>query len=146
MIDRGNENLATIRTCQKFQQQGAILLKGNHEQFAQECIQYMLLERPSEDLQLWACNGGGNTYDELINLSKTELKDLLNFIESLPLYYIAGNYIFVHAGVDSKKPIKQNEKDNLLWCKESFYFCPAYKGKTVVFGHTPTFLLTPQKK
>ena len=147
LIDRGTQNLETIRTCQKLQQQGAILLKGNHEQFAEECIQDMILERPSEALQLWVChNGGSNTYDELINLSKSELKDLLSFIRRLPLYFAVGDYIFVHAGVDSKKPIEQNKENDLVWCEDSFYYCPAYKGKTVVFGHIPTFLLTTPKK
>ena len=147
LIDRGTQNLETIRTCQKLQQQGAILLKGNHEQFAEECIQDMILERPSEALQLWAChNGGSNTYDELINLSKGELKDLLSFIRRLPLYFAVDDYIFVHAGVDSKKPIEQNKENDLVWCEDSFYYCPAYKGKTVIFGHTPTFLLATPKK
>ena len=147
IIDRGTQNIETIRTCQKLQQQGAILLKGNHEQFAEECIKDMILERPSESLQLWVChNGGSNTYDELINLSKSELKDLLSFIRRLPLYFAVGDYIFVHAGVDSKKPIEQNKEDDLVWCEDSFYYCPAYKGKTVIFGHTPTFLLATPKK
>ena len=147
LIDRGTQNLETIQTCQKLQQQGAILLKGNHEQFAEECIQDMILERPSEALQLWVChNGGSNTYDELINLSKSELKDLLSFIRRLPLYFAVGDYIFVHAGVDSKKPIEQNKENDLVWCEDSFYSCQAYKGKTVVFGHIPTFLLTAPNK
>jgi serine/threonine protein phosphatase 1 len=146
MIDRGTQNLATIRTCQKLQQQGAVILKGNHEQFAEECIKDMLAERPSEALQLWVANGGGETYDQLFDLSKTELKDLLSFIRRLPLYYIAGDYIFVHAGVNPQKPIEQNVENDLVWCEDRFYYCPAYKGKTVIFGHTPTFILTPYKR
>lgn len=147
LIDRGTQNLETIRTCQKLQQQGAILLKGNHEQFAEECIQDMILERPSEALQLWVChNGGSDTYDELTNVSKNELKILLKFIQKLPLYFTIENYIFVHAGVDAAKPIEQHKENDLVWCKDSFYSCPAYKGKTVIFGHIPTFLLTTPNK
>ena len=147
MIDRGNQNLDTIQTCQKLQQQGAVLLKGNHEQFAQECIQDIILERPSEALQLWVMNNGGAvTYDELVNLSKAELKDLLSFLRRLPLYFEIQNYIFVHAGVEAKKPLDKNTEDELIWSDDSFYYCPTYKGKTVIFGHTPTFLLTTPKK
>lgn len=148
LIDRGTQNIDTVRTCQKLQQQGAILLKGNHEQFAEECIQDMILEKPSEALRLWTYhNGGSNTYDELLNLSNKQLKDLLNFIQKMPSYFAVGNYIFVHAGVNSKKPIEQNNEDDLVWCDDDFYFKPAYKGKTVIFGHIPTFLLaTPEKR
>jgi len=147
LIDRGTHNLETIRTCQKLQQQGAVMLKGNHEQFAEECIQDMMFERPSEALQLWVLhNGGSNTYDELINLSKAELRDLLNFIKRLPLYFTVGDYIFVHAGVNSKKPIEKNQENELVWCRDSFYQSPSYTGKTVIFGHKPTFLLTAPEK
>ena len=146
LIDRGTQNLATIQTCKKLQQQGAIVLKGNHEQFASECILDMVLERPSEALQVWVGHNGGNcTYDELVTLSKNELGDLLSFMRRLPLYFAIGDYIFVHAGVNSKKPIEENKENDLVWCEDSFYYCPAYKGKTVIFGHIPTFLLSTPK-
>lgn len=148
MIDRGTQNLATVELCQKLQQQGAILLKGNHEQFAQECIGDMINELPSEALQLWVgYNGGDTTYDELTKcLTRSGLAKLLNFIKSLPLYYAVDDYIFVHAGVNPRKPIERNVENELVWCSNSFFACPAYKGKTVVFGHTPTFVLGQYKK
>lgn len=144
LIDRGSQNLATIKTCCELRDKGAaVILKGNHEQFAQECIQDMLIERPSETLQLWVCyNGGSNTYDELVSLPQRELKTLLRFFTTLPLYFTTGDYIFVHAGADARKTLKQNDEEDMVWSDESFYHCPAYRGKTIVFGHTPTFWLT----
>ena len=147
MIDRGTENMETLRTCLKLQEQGAVLLKGNHEQFAQECLADMILEKPSEALRLWVIyNGGENTYDEFTKLSKPEMQEWLNFFRKLPLYYTYENYIFVHAGADSRKPIEKNSEPDLVWSDQKFPYCPAYKGKTVIFGHTPTINFTTPSK
>lgn len=148
LIDRGTQNLATIRTCRELREKGAaVLLKGNHEQFAQECLGDIIYERSSQALQCWVNNNGGsNAYDEFVNLSKTELKDLLTFFKTLPLYFAVNDYIFVHAGANTRKPVEQNTENELVWMENSFPYCPAYKGKTVVFGHTPTFLFATPKK
>lgn len=142
IIDRGEENLTTIATCIDLQNKGAIILKGNHEQFAQECIKDMLYDRPSQALQTWVNhNGGSNMYDELLLLSKFELKEILTFLEELPLYFTYGEYIFTHAGANTRKPIEKNTENETVWMENSFPYCPAYKNKTIVFGHTPTWLL-----
>lgn len=142
MIDRGTQNLDTLRTCKKLREQGAVIIKGNHEQFAEECIPDMIFDRPSQALQVWVShNGGSSFYDELMLLSKDELKEILGFIKSLPTYFVAEDYIFVHAGANTRKPIEQNEENDTVWCEDSFYYCPAYRGKTVIFGHIPTFML-----
>jgi len=146
LIDRGEDNLAIIETCMKLQKQGAVMLKGNHEQFAQECIRDMICENPSQALQVWVNhNGGSNTYDELLLLSKNELKEILIFLETLPLYFASGEYIFAHAGANTRKPIEMNIEDELVWMENSFPYCPAYKNKTIIFGHTPTWLLHKYK-
>lgn len=142
MIDRGRENLKTIATCRALQSKGAILLKGNHEQFAQECIKDMLMEKQSEALQVWVnYNGGSNFYDELLTLDKEQLKDILKFVETLPLYFSIDNFIFTHAGANSNKLIEKNSEDEVVWMKKSFPYCPAYRGKTLIFGHEPTWNL-----
>lgn len=147
MIDRGTENLYTIRTCIDLQKKGAIILKGNHEQFAEECLSDMLLEKPSEALHLWVKhNGGSNTYDEFLTLPKTELNNLQKFFSTLPLYFTTGDYIFTHAAANTKKPIEENTEDETVWAEDNFYYRPAYKDKIMVIGHKPTWLLRPYSK
>lgn len=147
MIDRGTENLETIRTCIALQKQSAIILKGNHEQFADECLRDMLLEKTSEALQLWVKhNGGSNTYDEFLTLSKAELKDLQKFFSTLPLYFAIDDYIFTHAAANTKKPIEENAEDETVWAEDNFYYRPAYKDKIMIVGHKPTWLLHPYSK
>ncbi|CUH95369.1 hypothetical protein P22_1439 [Propionispora sp. 2/2-37] len=149
MLDRGEENLDTLAICRKFQRQGAILLKGNHEQFVHDSIIEMLTNenwraKPSVDLYNWyTYHGGYSTYQEIKNLSPDRLRKILRFIRSLPFYYSAGRFIFSHAGANTAKPIEENEEDETLWMERSFPVCPAYPNKVLIFGHVPTWGLPP---
>lgn len=152
MIDRGEENLDAIATCEKLQKQGAILIKGNHEQFTQDCIFEMLntdtwREKPSQNLYNWfTYNGGAEMYDEIKDLSREKLEKILAFTRTLPLYFSIGNYIFTHAGANVQKPIEENVENETVWMSESFPYCPAYSDKVLVFGHKPTWNLYPYDK
>ncbi|WP_371377191.1 metallophosphoesterase [Sporomusa aerivorans] len=147
MVDRGTENLAVLKTCQTFQSQGAVLLKGNHEQFLEQSLIEMTgtstwQSNPSEHLYNWVkYNGGATMYEEIKNLAPARLSELLTFIQSLSLYFSAGNFLFSHAGANNKKPIEENTEDDLVWMENQFPFCPAYQGKVLVFGHVPTWHL-----
>ena len=147
MIDRGTENLACIATCQKLQQQGAVLLKGNHEQFLEQSLVEMLSSdtwrtNPSENLYNWVkYNGGATMYEEIANLSSNKQTELLKFVQNLRLYFTVGDFIFTHAGANIRKPIEENTEDDLIWMEDRFPYCPAYKGKVLIFGHEPTWKL-----
>ena len=147
LIDRGEENLDTIATCIALQKQGAKFLRGNHEVFCEVALIEMIDSEvwrsgPSASLKLWIeRNGGASMFEEIKNLSVGKLNDILTFIRSLPVYYANGKYIFTHAGANTRKPIENNNEDDLVWMEESFPFCSAYKDKVIVFGHTPTWLL-----
>mgnify|MGYP003585404687 CR=1 FL=1 len=147
MVDRGNENLAIIETCRKLQQRGAVLIKGNHEQFAQAAIAEMLTSdtwrtRPSDNLFNWyRYNGGASMYEEIQELSAEKLHNILAFMQQLPLFFMTGRYIFTHAGANTRKPVPDNTENELVWMEDSFPFCPAYKDKIMIFGHVPTWQL-----
>lgn len=119
MIDRGEENLDTLATCEKLQKQGAILIKGNHEQFIQDCISEMLntyiwREKPSENLYNWfTYNGGAEMYYEIKDLPREKLERILSFTQALPLYFSLGNYIFTHAGANVQSQLKKTWKMKL---------------------------------
>ncbi len=151
LIDRGNENLDCLATCEALQKKGAVLLKGNHEQFLEKSLIEMLTtdtwrERPSNDLYYWIHhNGGREMYEEIKNISSEKLANILKFIQSLPAHMVVGKYIFSHAGANSNKPIEENTEDELVWMSKEFPWCPAYAGKIMVFGHTPTWVLYGSK-
>jgi serine/threonine protein phosphatase 1 len=152
MIDRGEENLDMMETCEKLRKNGAILLKGNHEQFAQAAITEMLKNEiwrshPGASLYNWyTYNGGASMYYEIRDLSAKRLEKLLTFVQTLPLYFTVGKFIFSHAGANIRKPIEKNSEDELVWMEEQFPSCRAYREKVMVFGHVPTWQLYPYNK
>lgn len=154
LIDRGEENLDCFETCRNLQNKGAVLLKGNHEQFLEHSLMEMLANdnwrtNPSEDLYNWIrYNGGAEMYKEIKDLSCKKLTEMLTFVQKLPLYFAISNFIFSHAGANVAKTIEENSENELVWMSETFPFRPAYLGKVMVFGHIPTWQLheTPGKK
>lgn len=147
MVDRGEENLDCLATCENLRKNGAVLLKGNHEQFLEQSLIEMIhsdiwRSHPSENLTNWVnYNGGAGMYHEIKDLSHEKLSEILKFVQSLPLYFTVGNFIFTHAGANTLEPIEDNKENELVWMDESFPYCKAYQGKVLVFGHIPTWQL-----
>lgn len=145
-VDRGPKNIDTLMLVKKLTQQGAIALIGNHEQMMVDCINSMINKDNNRIIDLYLECGGFETYNELINLSNNKLSEIREFVISLPYMHIIDKYIFVHAGVDSKKQISENSSDVFLWARKEFIFSKAYEGFTVIFGHTPTPYLNVNKE
>ena len=66
------------------------------------------------------------------------------FLKSLPVQEIVGDYLFVHAGVDPRVPLDQQEDFDLTTIRSPFLDWGAPLGKMVVHGHSisemPEFL------
>jgi serine/threonine protein phosphatase 1 len=60
----------------------------------------------------------------------------VEFMRSLPLMHIEGDYLFVHAGIRPGIPLDRQERDDLLWIRDEFLRSNADHGKIVVHGHT----------
>jgi serine/threonine protein phosphatase 1 len=58
------------------------------------------------------------------------------FLESLPLSFELGDYLFVHAGVRPGVPLEQQEPQDLLWIREPFLSFAGDHGRVIVHGHT----------
>jgi serine/threonine protein phosphatase 1 len=48
----------------------------------------------------------------------------------------AGDYVFVHAGVDPARPLADQKRSDLLWIRERFLSHEGPLEKVVVHGHT----------
>jgi serine/threonine protein phosphatase 1 len=66
----------------------------------------------------------------------------LDFLQSLELFTVVGDYAFVHAGVRPGTPVDAQEEKDLLWIRDDFLTAPGPLDKVIVHGHTPT--LEPQ--
>jgi serine/threonine protein phosphatase 1 len=112
-----------------------VFLKGNHEDMLENYLS-------GHDRFTYLMNGGQLTLDGYL---KRKLpgdpypvpKDHIDFYKSLVFYYETGEYIFVHAGIRKKIPLKEQDVSDLLWIRSEFIKSDYDFGKQVVFGHTP---------
>ena len=111
---------------QKYGLSKVVVLKGNHE----DILLQVKLKQNSYTNQMWLNNGG--SYD----LYK-QVDPYLSWIDSLPVKYKAGKYLFVHAGVRPNVPLKKQRVRDLLWIREEFLKCEDHGLPfTVVHGHS----------
>ena len=61
----------------------------------------------------------------------------LEFYRSLKPYHIAGDYLFVHAGMRPDTPIEEQTVRDLLWIRDEFLDDSREFDHVVVHGHTP---------
>ena len=61
----------------------------------------------------------------------------LNFYQNLQHYYIAGDYLFVHAGLRPGAPLEKQTVRDMLWIREEFLDAAGEFPQLVVHGHTP---------
>ena len=67
------------------------------------------------------------------NLPQTHLA----FLRGLELHHVAGDYVFVHAGLRPGIPLSTQNPQDLLWIRDEFLNSAADFGGIVVHGHTP---------
>ncbi|MDR0921511.1 MAG: metallophosphoesterase [Lactobacillales bacterium] len=130
---------------------GAIYLKGNHE-----AIFLNFLKNPEYMYPNYVRNGGRETLEsffypnvteelsptEMAMMIRTQHKELVKFLNHLPMYYEWKNFIFVHAGVDlSQSDWHNTQVTDFNWIREPFIKGKNNTGKTIVFGHTITPML-----
>ena len=148
-VDRGPAARETIELLLAWRGvQEAVFLKGNHEDFL-----LRFLKDPAV-LEDWRYCGGLETLIAYglkppINPSSAEQSQLAHdldgalpeshraFLEALGLYFICGDFLFVHAGVRPLVPIERQTEDDLLWIREEFLLWEKEFEKIVVHGHTP---------
>lgn len=128
-----------------------VCLKGNHEDL------FLRAFEGSRSLAVWLANGGAETcrsYGIDVDLMMTHgklyaclpraLRELVpkahrSFLARLPLFYIAGDYYFCHAGVRPGVALDYQAEEDLLWIREAFLLSERDHGKIVVHGHTPAW-------
>lgn len=145
------------------------LLKGNHEimmrQSMKAALKYNDLDSErSNPYRLWRQNGALGTvnsireylqkdaisYSEYFDLKQVFIKELIDYIDSLPnyfeLYLNNKHYVLVHAGVDPEaESVEEVDEDLLAWIREYFYLSECDPNITYIFGHTPCCFLNDDR-
>jgi serine/threonine protein phosphatase 1 len=126
-----------------------IFLLGNHDELLLEWLV------TKEENLMWLQNGGHATVTEYKKLSSNKIKQHINFIQSLPTFYLDDqNRLFLHAGFTSYKGIEYEYYkklfywDRTLWetalaldpnlSQEDVLYPKRFKlYKEIYIGHTP---------
>lgn len=122
--------------------ENATVLLGNHELMMINAIRGSIKYNP---MGIWNRNGGMFTRMEFRNQSAETQKKILSYLSSLPLTaeVTVGEkeYLLVHGAppeLHSKVPSQYIDvKEFSVWTR-LYADDPVPKGKTVIFGHTPT--------
>jgi serine/threonine protein phosphatase 1 len=147
LIDRGPDSAGVIARTQEWQRQRPVrVLAGNHEEMFLEAF-----ARP-EMLRHFLKHGGfetllsfGITRQQLASLELEEIFALLpkvvpqavrDYIAAFETMIRAGDYVFVHAGIDPARPLAEQRRSDLLWIREPFLTHEGPLEKVVVHGHT----------
>lgn len=149
-VDRGEHSHGVIQRLidHPLSPANIVYLRGNHEQAMLDFMAH------PEHASGWLHFGGVATlmsYDvhlqptlsarvpeELAERLRQEIPAAhLEFLQGTQLFYTAGSYCFVHAGIRPGVPLQHQHPDDLLWIREEFLVDPGPHPFIVVHGHTP---------
>ena len=136
-IDRGPDSRQVLQIVQRLQADGAICLRGNHEEL-------MLRAAESEvDVTNFLANGGDATIASL--RTSAAFRQAQEWARTLPTSHEDDLRYYVHAGIRPRVPIDRQTDNTKLWIRDSFLRHKGSFPKYVVHGHTPTIYLDPQQ-
>ncbi|QWC56270.1 serine/threonine protein phosphatase [Erythrobacter sp. 3-20A1M] len=147
LIDRGPDSAGVIARARDWQQQRAVrILAGNHEEMFLESFEDQAI------LRHFLRHGGvqtlrsyGIAMDDIADGPMDRLQDLLHaavpkadraFVQGFEDCIVAGDYLFVHAGIAPGVPVDQQKSSDLRWIRERFLSHRDPHPQLVIHGHT----------
>lgn len=147
LVDRGPDSAGVVRRARKWQKKRSVrILAGNHEDMFLESF-----EKP-DILRHFLKHGGRETIlsygiskkqfdamtlEELFaTLPKVVPEEEREYINNFEEQIVAGDYLFVHAGIDPTIPISDQKRSNMLWIRDRFLSHQGPLEKVVIHGHT----------
>ncbi|MEI7024750.1 metallophosphoesterase [Paenibacillus sp. y28] len=162
-VDRGPRSRETVDLVMRLvQDEGAVALRGNHDQRFVDFIRIEeeLTESQHQTRRKFLDHGGKQTLASYCGLSPHQIEDFgpgleqmkhlirtdyghhLSFLQQLPLYAEDASHIYVHAGLNPDYPAWRDQPErDFMWIRENFIRKKTVVDKTVVFGHTKTFII-----
>ncbi|GLO66284.1 metallophosphoesterase family protein [Oceanobacillus kimchii] len=152
-IDRGTKNKEVVQKVMNLVDEGAIALRGNHDQMFLD----FLYKNNIDAQMLYLQNGGLTTLESYVgyewfddgitpeNLYRAKqfiqdnYKEHLKFLYHLPYYHQIGNLLFVHAGINPLlEDWRETSDDDMIWIREKFlYSSRPNDNLRIIHGHTP---------
>ncbi len=149
LVDRGPDSAGVVARARTWQAERRVrLLAGNHEEMFLYALEDIAV------LRHFLRHGGRQTalsygiprevYDSATmeelqaKLTAAVPREDLRFLSSAKNYLVAGDYLFVHAGIAPDVPLEEQEEHHLRWIREPFLDHEAPHERFVVHGHTIT--------
>jgi len=111
-IDRGPDSRRVLQIVQRLQAEGAICLRGNHEEL-------MLQATESErDLANFLANGGDATITSL--RTPAAFQRAQEWVRALPTSHEDELRYYVHAGIRPGVPLDQQTAETKIWIRDAF--------------------------
>ena len=151
LVDRGPDSAGVISRTQDWQAQRDVrVLAGNHEEMflaafeKPEALRHFLKHGGRETILSYGPSHGlsksrfaamslEDLFDELPTLVPQSVRD---YVAAFDAMIIAGDYVFVHAGIDPDRPLADQKRGDLLWIRDRFLSHEGPLEKVVVHGHT----------
>lgn len=147
LVDRGPDSAGVVERTRQWQQARNVrVLAGNHEEMFLAAF-----EKP-EALRHFLKHGGRETVlsygfstrqlaemsleDIFAHLPQIVPQEARDYIAGFETIIGAGDYVFVHAGIDPTRPLSEQKRSDLLWIRERFLKHEGPLEKVVVHGHT----------
>ncbi|MCU4651725.1 serine/threonine protein phosphatase [Roseibacterium sp. SDUM158016] len=150
LVDRGPDSAGVVEYLRTTAAEDPrlVILKGNHDAMFVE----FLASRPGRwsDSRYVGDNIGGRATLASYGIDATTSARRLHddaiaavpeahrvFLSGLPLTHLAGDCLFVHAGIRPGVPLEEQDEADLIWIRDRFLLDPGDHGPLVVHGHTP---------
>lgn len=147
LVDRGPDSRGVIGLAREWQGRRRVrILFGNHEE---------MFLRSLSDIEMFRHflrHGGRETVlsygvdpARFAQATLEEAQDLMRaavpaedvaYVKGFEGMVRAGDYLFVHAGIDPRVPLDEQREKDLRWIREPFLSYPEPHGVVVVHGHT----------
>lgn len=146
IVDRGHDSLGAMEIVRKTIDRwpGSRLFLGNHEKMFID-----MLESPDDEglKRKFVRNGGVPTlvsyvgYDGPYSLEEiagiaTRFQDHMLLMKNASRIETVGRFAFVHAGIDPRVHIYEQDEEDLMWIRERFLDHVGPLSHIVVHGHT----------
>ncbi len=147
LVDRGPDSAGVIAAAREWQARRKLrCLAGNHEEMFlesfedEEILRHFLKHGGRETILSYGI--ARETYNSLeLDELQREMGRMVpqadrDFLANFEEMILAGDYCFVHAGVDPERPIEDQRRSDMLWIRERFLHNVEPLSHVIVHGHT----------
>jgi len=147
LVDRGPNSAGVVALTRHWQSKRTVrVLAGNHEQMMldaftkPEILRHFLKHGGRETVLSYGLSkkqfNAMNLEELFVALPRLISQAERDYIASFEDYIVAGDYLFVHAGIDPAASITEQKRSDLLWIRDRFLSHEGPLDKVVVHGHT----------